>query len=55
MATNKCKSQLEESKKRAYALVIRQCSGDLVSMMKHSSLFTQADRDQDVVQLLMII
>ncbi len=46
---------LDKNKKRAYALVIRQCSPELVSKIRGSDLYTQADADQDAVQLLLII
>jgi hypothetical protein len=47
--------QLEENKKRAYALVIGQCSPDLDSKLQGSTAFVQAEVDQDVVQLLLVI
>jgi hypothetical protein len=47
--------QLEENKKRAYALVIGQCSPDLDSKLQGSAAFVQAKADQDVVQLLLVI
>ncbi len=47
--------QLEENKKRAYALVIGQCSPDLDSKLQGSAAFVQAEADQDVVQLLLVI
>ncbi len=47
--------QLEENKKRAYALVIGQCSPDLNSKLQGSTAFVQAEADQDVVQLLLVI
>jgi hypothetical protein len=47
--------QLEENKKRAYALVIGQCSPDLNSKLQGSAVFVQAEADQDVVQLLLVI
>ena len=47
--------QLEENKKRAYALVIGQCLPDLVSKLQGSTAFVQAEADQDVVQLLLVI
>jgi hypothetical protein len=47
--------QLEENKKRAYALVIGQCFPDLDSKLQGSAAFVQAEADQDVVQLLLII
>jgi hypothetical protein len=47
--------QLEEDKKHAYALVIGQCSPDLDSKLQGSTAFVQAEADQDVVQLLLVI
>jgi len=47
--------QLEDNKKRAYALVIGQCSSDLNSKLQGSAAFVQAEADQDVVQLLLVI
>jgi hypothetical protein len=47
--------QLEENKKRAYALMIGQCSPDLESKLRGSTAYKKADTDQDVVQLLIII
>jgi hypothetical protein len=46
---------LEENKKRAYALIIGQCSPELVSKIRGSDLYAQADTDQEAVQLLLII
>jgi hypothetical protein len=46
---------LEENKKRAYALIIGQCSPELVSKIRGLNLYAQADTDQDAVQLLLII
>jgi hypothetical protein len=46
---------LEENKKRAYALIIKQCSPELVSKIWGLDLYAQVDMDQDVVQLLLII
>jgi hypothetical protein len=46
---------LKENKKRAYALIIGQCSPELVSKIRGSDLYAQADTDQDAVQLLLII
>ena len=53
----KRKALLEENKnkKRAYALILGQCSMDLESKIKGADAYTQADADQDVVQLLKII
>jgi hypothetical protein len=46
---------LEEDKKCAYALIIGQCSPELVSKIRGSDLYAQANTDQDTVQLLLII
>ncbi len=46
---------LDENKKRAYALVVGQCSPELVSKIWGSDLYAQANADQDAVQLLLII
>jgi tRNA-dihydrouridine synthase len=40
---------------RPYALVIGQCSPDLDSKLQGSDAFVQAEADQDVVQLLLVI
>jgi hypothetical protein len=47
--------QLEENKKHAFALIIRQCSPDLDSKLQGSAAFVQAEADQDVVKLLLVI
>ncbi len=47
--------QLKENTKRAYALVIGQCSLDLDSKLQGSTAFVQAKADQDIVQLLLVI
>jgi hypothetical protein len=47
--------QLEENKKRAYELVIGQCSPDLDIKLQGSTEFVHAEADQDVVQLLLVI
>jgi hypothetical protein len=47
--------QLKENKKRAYALVIGQCLPYLDSKLQGSTAFVQAEADQDVVQLLLVI
>jgi hypothetical protein len=47
--------QLKENKKHAYALVIGQCSPDLDSKLQGSTAFVQAEADQDIVQLLLVI
>jgi hypothetical protein len=54
-AVKKQSVQLEENKKCAYALIIRQCSPDLDSKLQGSAAFLQAEADQDVVQLLLVI
>jgi hypothetical protein len=46
---------LDKNKKHAYALVIGQCLPKLVSKIRGSDLYAQADVDQDAVQLLLII
>jgi hypothetical protein len=51
----KRKALLEENKKCVYALVLGQCSPDLESTIKGADAYTQADGNQDVVQLLKII
>ena len=47
--------KLEENKKCTYVLVIGQCSPDLDSKLQGSATFVQAEADQDVVQLLLVI
>jgi hypothetical protein len=47
--------QFKENKKSAYTLVIGQCTPDLDSKLKGSATFVQAEADQDVVQLLLVI
>jgi hypothetical protein len=47
--------QLKKNKKYAYVHVIGQCSPDLDSKLQGSAVFVQADADQDVVQLLLVI
>ena len=49
------KTLLEENKKRAYTFILGQCSPDLESKIKGTDAYTQADGNQDVVQLLKII
>ncbi len=44
--------QIEESKKRAYALVMGQCSPDLVSKIRVSTTYGTVNASQDVVELL---
>jgi hypothetical protein len=46
---------LIKNKKRTYALVLGQCSTELVSKIKGSDGYVQANANQDVVQLLAII
>ncbi len=48
-------TQLAENLKRAYALVIGQCSEDLLGKIKGSTDYPAADTDQDAVKLLLII
>ena len=48
-------TQLAENLKRAYALIIGQCSEDLLGKIKGSSDYPAADTDQDAVKLLLII
>ncbi len=47
--------QIEESKKRAYALVMGQCSPELVSKIRGSSTYSAVNGSQDVVELLRLI
>ncbi len=47
--------QLEENKKCAYTLVIGQCLPGLDSKLQGSAVFVQAEADQDIVQLLLVI
>jgi hypothetical protein len=54
-AVNKQIVQLKENKKRVYALVIGQCLPDLDSKLRGSTPFVQAEANQDVVQLLLVI
>ena len=51
----KKKIALEENNKKAFALVYGLCSPKLISKIKGSNLWQKADKDQDVVQLLVII
>ncbi len=51
----KRKALLEENTKRAYALVLGQCWTELDSKIKGSHAYPQADQNQGVVQLLIII
>ena len=53
--TKKRITLLVENKKRVYALVLGQCLMELVSQIKGSDGYVQANADQDVVQLLAII
>jgi hypothetical protein len=48
-------SLLEENKKRAYTLVMGQCSSKLESKIQGSAGYKAVDKDQDVVALLLII
>ncbi len=54
-AVKKLILQLEENKKIAYALVIGQCLSNLDSRLQGSAAFAQAEADQDIVQLLLVI
>jgi hypothetical protein len=47
--------QLEENKKCVYMLVIGQCSSNLDSKLQGSAAFMQANANQDVVQLLLVL
>mgnify|MGYP006166379963 FL=1 len=47
--------QIEESKKRAYALVMGQCSPDLVSKIRGSGTYTTVNASHDVVELLRLV
>jgi len=47
--------QLKEKKKRAYTLVIRQCLPDLGNKLQGSAAFVQAEANQEVVKLLLVI
>ena len=47
--------QIEESKKRAYALVMGQCSPELVSKIRGSTTYGTVNGSQDVVELLRLI
>ena len=47
--------QLEEKKKHAYTLVIGQCVPDLDSKLQGSAAFVQAEANQEVVKLLLVI
>ena len=51
----KKKTALEENNKKAFALVYRQCLPKLISKIKVSNLWQKADKDQDVVKILVII
>jgi hypothetical protein len=48
-------AQLEENKKRSYALIIRQCFPELEGKIQGSDAYPAADADQDAVKLLLII
>ncbi len=54
-AAKKQIAQLEENKKRAYALIIGQCLSYLDSKLQGSTTFVQAEDEQDIVQLLLVI
>ena len=47
--------QIEENKKHAYALVIRQCLPNLDFKLQGSAVFVRAEAGQDIVQLLLVI
>ena len=47
--------QIEESKKRAYALVMGQCSPEPVSKIQGSTTYATVNRSQDVVELLRLV
>ena len=51
----KKKYELEENNKKAYALVYSQCSPKLISKIQGSSMWEEADKEQDVVKLMVII
>ena len=51
----KKKIALEANNKKAFALIYGQCLPKLVSKIKGSNLWEQANKEQDVVQLLKII
>jgi hypothetical protein len=46
---------LTENEKPLYALILGQCSAELKSKIKGMDSYVQADCNQDVVQLLLII
>ena len=46
---------IEESKKRAYALVMGQCPPDLVSKIRGASTYATVNASQDVIELLRLI
>ena len=46
---------MEVKNKKAFALVYWQCSLKLISKIKGSNLWEKVDKDQDIVQLLIII
>jgi hypothetical protein len=48
-------ARLAKNKKHLYTLVLGQCSPDLESKIKDADSYVQADCNQDVVQLLLII
>ncbi len=48
-------TQLEENKKRAYALIIGQCSPKLEGKIQGSDAYPTVNADQDAVKLLLII
>ncbi len=48
-------TQRAKNLKRAYTLIIGQCSKELLGTIKRSSDYPAADADQDAVKLLLII
>jgi hypothetical protein len=48
-------SLLDKKKKQEYALVFGQCSPELISKIQDAGAYVQADQDQDVNQLLIIM
>ncbi len=46
---------LNENKKQAYALMFGQCSPKLISRIQGAGAYVQANQDQHIIQLLVII
>jgi hypothetical protein len=46
---------LNKNKKQVYALVFGQCLPELISKIQDMGAYIQANQDQDVIQLLVII